>query len=117
VVIHQGDIYYIDLVEPSGSGPGYRQPHVVIQNNIFNQSRLNTVMVCALSSNLRRAEIPGNLQIDVGEAGLPRQSVVLVTQVFTVHKSQLVEYIGTVSAHRIRQILDGLRLVTIPREI
>jgi mRNA interferase MazF len=117
VVIHQGDIYWIDLGEPSASEPGYRHPHVVLQNNLFNQSRLNTVIVCSISSNLHRALVPGNVLLDMGEANLPKQSVVLVTQVFTVDKLQLVEYIGSVSPRRIRQILEGIRLVTEPREL
>ena len=116
-MIHQGDIFWIDLGEPSASEPGFRHPHVVIQNNLFNESRLNTVIVCSLSSNLRRAQVPGNILLDNNEANLPKQSVVLVTQVFTVDKSQLVEYIGSVSPRRLRQILDGIRLVTEPREL
>jgi mRNA interferase MazF len=117
VVIHQGDVYWIDLGEPAASEPGYRHPHVVIQNNLFNQSHLNTVLVCSLSSNLRRAQVPGNVLLDAGEADLPKHSVVLVTQVFTVDKSQLVEYIGSLSPRRLRQILDGVHLVIEPREI
>lgn len=116
-MIYQGDIYWIDISEPSASEPGYRHPHLVIQNNLFNQSRLNTVIVCSLSSNLRRAQVPGNLLLDEGEANLPKRSVVLVTQVFTVDKSHLVEYIGSVSQRRILQILDGIRLVTEPRDL
>ncbi len=116
MVINQGDVYWVDLGEPAGSEPGYSHPHVVIQNNLFNHSKLRTVLVCALTSNLKRAEAPGNVLFDEGEANLPKQSVVIVSQVFTVDKAQLVEYIGTLSAQRIRQILDGLRLLTEPRE-
>ena len=61
MVINQGDIYWVDLGDPAGSAPGYRHPHVVIQNNLFNQSRINTVVVCALSSNLKRVNAPGNV--------------------------------------------------------
>ena len=117
MVINQGDIYWIDLGEPSGSAPGYLHPHVVIQNNVFNLSRINTVVVCALSSNLQRAEAPGNVLLNEGEASLPKQSVVIVSQIFTVDKSDLGEYIGTLSKKRLRQILDGVRLITDPREI
>jgi mRNA interferase MazF len=117
MVINQGDIFWIELEEPSASEPGYRQPHVIVQNNVFNQSRINTVLVCALSSNLRRAESPGNVLLDPGEANLPRQSVILVTQIFAVDKAQLEEYIGTVSQRRIRQVIDGIRLVIEPREL
>ncbi len=117
MVIHQGDIFWIDLEEPAGSEPGYRHPHVVIQNNLFNQSRVHTVIVCALSSNLRRASVPGNVLLELGEAGLPKQSVILVSQIFTVDKSLMSDYIGTLSSKRVRQIMDGIRLVIEPREI
>jgi len=90
---------------------------VVIQNNVFNRSRLNTVVVCVLTSNLQRATAPGNVLLEPGEADLPKQSVVVVSQLFTVDKSQLSEYIGTLSKKRVRQILDGLKLLTEPREI
>lgn len=117
MVILQGDIYWIDLGEPEGSNPGYRHPHVVVQNNLFNKSRINTVVVCPLTSNIKRAEAPGNVLLNINEADLSKQSVVNVSQVFTVDKSQLDEYIGTLSAARIRQILDGIRLVIEPREV
>jgi mRNA interferase MazF len=117
MVINQGDIYWIDLEEPSGSEPGYRHPHIIIQNNLFNRSRINTVVVCALSSNLKRASVPGNVLLELGEAGLPKQSVILVSQIFTVDRTQLSEYIGSLPNRRIRQILDGIRLVIEPREI
>jgi len=117
MVVRQGDIFWIELEEPVGSEPGYRHPHVVIQNNLFNQSRMNTVVVCALSSNLKRASVPGNVLLDVGEAGLPKQSVVLTSQIFTVDKSQLGELIGSLSGRLMRQILDGIRLVIEPREV
>lgn len=117
MVIDQGDIYWIELDDPAGSAPGYRHPHVIIQNNLFNRSRISTVVVCALTSNLKRADAPGNVLLEAGEANLPKQSVVNVTQVFTVDKAQLGEKIGTLSSRRVRQILDGIRLLTEPREV
>lgn len=116
MVISQGDVYWVDLGEPTGSGPGYRHPHVVIQNNVFNRSQIRTVVVCALTSNLKRADAPGNVLLENGEANLPRQSVVNVSQVFTVDKAYLGEYIGTLSARRVREILSGVKLVIEPRE-
>jgi len=106
MVINQGDVFWIDLGEPSGSAPGYWHPHVVIQNNLFNHSRIRTVVVCALTSNLKRAEAPGNVLLTEGEANLPKRSVVNVSQIFTVDKSDLVERIGTLSPKRMREILD-----------
>ena len=116
MVINQGDIFWIELDEPSGSEPAYLHPHVIIQNNLFNRSRINTVVVCVLTSNLRRANSPGNVLLEAGEADLPEQSVVNVSQILTINKSQLGDKIGTLSAERVRQILDGIRLVVEPRE-
>jgi mRNA interferase MazF len=117
MVIDQGDIYWVDLGEPSGSSPGYRHPHVVIQNNVFNRSRINTVGVCALTLNLRRAEAPGNVLLEEGEGNLPKQSAVNVSQIYTVDKKDLVEKIGSLSRRRIRQVLEGVMLVIEPREV
>jgi mRNA interferase MazF len=117
VVINQGDIFWVELDDPVGSAPGYHHPHVVIQNNLFNRSRLNTVVVCALTSNLKRATAPGNVSLESGEANLLRQSVVIISQIFTVDKMQLGEYIGSLSSKRVYQILEGIRLLTEPREV
>lgn len=116
MVINQGDIFWIDLEDPSGSEPGFHHPHVVIQNNLFNRSRIDTVVVCLLTSNLRLARVPGNVLLEKGEGNLPKQSVVNVSQLYTVDKVDLVEWIGVLAEKRIRQILDGVRLLTEPRE-
>lgn len=116
MVINQGDIYWIDFEEPSRSEPGYRHPHVVVQNNLFNRSEIRTVVVCALTSNLKRANAPGNVLLDKEETNLPKQSVVNVSQVFTVDKTQLSEYVGTLSAKRVHEIINGIKLVLEPRE-
>ena len=112
MVINQGDIYWIELDEPKSSEPGYSHPHVVVQNNVFNASRINTVIVCALTSNTKRAEAPGNVLLEKGEANLSKQSVVLVSQIFTVDKTQLGEFIGTLSERRVKQIIEGIYLMT-----
>ncbi len=117
MVIKQGDIYWIDLGEPIGSEPAYLRPYVVIQNDLLNSSQIRTVIVCALTSNLRRAKAMGNVLLELGEANLDRQSVVNVSQIFTVDKALLVEKIGTLSKERIRQILAGLIIVTEPQKI
>jgi mRNA interferase MazF len=75
------------------------------------------VVVSALTSNLKRASAPGNVLLEPKEANLSKQSVVVISQIFTVDKTQLGDYIGTLSSKRVRQILDGLRLLTEPREI
>jgi mRNA interferase MazF len=117
MVINQGDVYWLHLREPSGSEPGYKHPHMVVQNNLFNRSQIGTVLVCALTSNLKRASAPGNVLFAQGEANLPKPSVANVSQLLTVDKSQLGEYIGTLSAKRVRQVLDGIKLLLEPREV
>lgn len=117
MVIRQGDLYWIDLGQPIGSEPGYVRPYVVIQNDVLNSSKIRTVIVCALTSNLRRAAAIGNVLLEAGEANLPEQTVVNVSQVFTVDKALLTDKIGKLSRQRIRQILAGLTLVTEPQHL
>ncbi len=115
-MIRQGDIYWIEFDEPESSEPGYKHPHVVVQNNLFNYSRINTVVVCPLTSNLKRANSPGNVLLKKREANLTKSSVVNVSQVFTVDKAQLGDYIGTLSSERLRQVFNGILLILEPRE-
>ena len=115
--IRQGDIFWVDLGPPRGSEPGYRHPHVVIQNNVFNQSKINTVAVCALTSNLKKARAPGNVFLQKGEGNIKKDSVVNIAQIITVNKSDLVEKIGSISQLRIIEIIEGVRLLIEPREI
>ena len=115
--IKQGDIYWIDFGIPEGSEPGYRHPHVVIQNNLFNASKINTVVVCALTSNLKWAKSPGNVLLKKGEANLPKDSVANVSQIETIDKSLLAEKIGSLSSSRIKQIIEGVKLLMEPREV
>ena len=117
MVIKQGEIYWVDLAEPKGSEPGYRHPHIVIQNNLFNDSRINTTVVCTLTSNLNRTKAPGNVMLNKGEANLSKQSVVNISQIFTVDKADLIDKIGQVSEKRMLEILDGIKLLTEPREV
>jgi mRNA interferase MazF len=115
--IRQGDLFWINLEVPRNSEPGYRLPHVVIQNNLFNESRINTVAVCALTSNINRAKAPGNVLVRKGEGNLKKDSVVNISQVITVDKSDLVEKIGSLSSGRIKEIIEGIRLLIEPREV
>jgi len=115
--IKQGDIYWIDFSIPEGSEPVYRHPHVVIQNNVFNASKINTVVICALTSNLKRAKAPGNVLLKKGEGNLKKDSVVNISQIITVDKSNLIEKIGSLSSSRVKQIIEGVKLLIEPREI
>lgn len=102
--IHRGDVFW--LLEPAAN---YPHPHVVVQDDVFNHSRIKTVIVCALTSNLGRAHEPGNVLLDAGEGGLPKQSVVVVSQIQSIDKARLGARIGHLSAERVDQILSGLR--------
>jgi mRNA interferase MazF len=115
--IRQGEIYWVEHSEPRGSAPGYRHPHVVISNDVFNRSRLHTVVMCAVTSNLARTSSPGNVLLKKGEASLPRDSVVNVTQLITVDKEDLSEKIGKLPPTRFDEIFAGVLLVIEPREM
>lgn len=107
--INRGDVFWIGPDDSRGPVPSYSHPHVVVQDDVFNHSRITTVVVCALTSNLHRANEPGNVLLEVGEGNLPQQSVVVVSQVSSVDKARLGERIGSLSDTRVEQILDGLR--------
>ncbi|MCX5765625.1 MAG: type II toxin-antitoxin system PemK/MazF family toxin [Gemmatimonadetes bacterium] len=106
----RGDIWWASLPDPVGSGPGYRRPVLVVQNDAFNRSRLGTVVVVALSSNIRLVDAPGNVLIPARSSGLPRDSIANVTQVVTVDREMLSEHVRTVPPALQRQIDEGLRL-------
>lgn len=111
VVVGQGDIVWADLGEPIGSGPGYVRPVVIVQGDAFNASRLATVVVVPLTSNLRWAEAPGNVVIPSKKSGLSKDSVANVSQIVAVDRSILVERIGRVSRTQLRLILEGIDVV------
>jgi mRNA interferase MazF len=107
--INRGDLFWIAPDDSRGPAPSYSHPHVVVQEDVFNHSRITTIVVCALTTNLYRASEPGNVLLDPGEGNLPRQSVVVVSQISSVEKTHLGERIGTLSPERVDQILSGLR--------
>ena len=107
--IHRGDVFWLAPDDSRGPTPAYSHPHVVVQEDVFNHSRITTVVVCALTSNLHKASEPGNVLLDVGEGGLEKQSVVVVSQISSVEKSRLGARIGALSDARVEQILAGLR--------
>ncbi len=115
--IQQGEVYWIDFGTPQASEPGFRRPAVIVQSNAFNRSRIATTVVCTLSSILERAKAPGNVLLNPGECHLPKQSVVVISQLYTIDKTQIEEQIGMLSKSRLRQVLDGLRMLTEPDEI
>src|SRR6187551_3641261 len=109
VSINRGDVFWIAPDDARGPTSSYSHPHVVVQEDVFNHSRITSVVVCALTSNLRRATEPGNVLLDVGEGDLPKRSVVVVSQISAVEKASLGKRIGALSEARVEQILAGLR--------
>jgi len=113
--IRQGQVWWLDMGVPFGSEPGYRRPFVVVQNNLFNRSRLQTVVMCAVTTNLRLADAPGNVLLAAGEAQLREPGVVNVSQLVTVDRRRLVQKIGELPEPRVQTVLDGLNLLLNPR--
>lgn len=107
--LQQGELYWARVEKPGEPESGLAHPHVVIQDDLFNQSRLDTVLLCALTSNLKRAQEPGNVLLDAGEANLPKASVVVVSQISTLRQSELGDYIGCLAPTRLAQIFAGMR--------
>ena len=109
--MQRGDIWWADLPDPDSSSPGFRRPVLLIQSDLFTRSRIATIIVLILSGNLRLAMAPGNVLLSAAESGLPKDSVVNVSQVFTIDKRHLIELAGRVSPRKLEQIEQGLRQV------
>jgi mRNA interferase MazF len=114
MVVHQGDVVWVSLPEARGSAPAGRRPVVVLQHDRFNRTTLETAIVVAITSKLKYAELPGNVRLRKGEGGLPRPSVVNVTQLATVDREHLGPRLGTLTATRLAQVWVGVRLVCEP---
>jgi mRNA interferase MazF len=111
VVIERGQIWWADFGEPSGSEPGFRRPVLVVQSDAFNRSRLRTVVAVVLTSNLRLVEAPGNVLVPAKTSGLPKDSVVNVSQIITVDRDFLSEPAGRIRGQLLKDVENGLRLV------
>ena len=111
MVIRNGSIYWVDFSPGKGSEPMGRRPGLVIQDDILNDSKLNTVVMLAITSTLKFGELPGNVVLGKGEANLPKRCVVNVTQFKSVDKKSLKEKIGTLSKERMEEIYQGIELV------
>lgn len=111
MVISQGDIWWADLPAPAGSGPGFRRPVVVVQGDALNRSRLDSVVCVPLTSNLKWASAPGNVELPARLTGLPKDSVANVSQIASVDKDFLTERAGKLSAAKVALILSGIDTV------
>ena len=109
--IRQGQVYWLDFGPVSGSSPADRHPCVVVQNDIFNRSAIATTVVCLITSNVGRAKAPGNVLLKKGEANLRKESVVNISQILTVDKTDLEDYSGKLSSAAIDAVCDGLHLL------
>ena len=109
--IDRGELYWVAPDGTRGSVPGYPHPHLVVQDDLFNHSRIDTVVVCALTTNLRRASEPGCVPLEPGEGGLEKRSVVLPSQISAIPKARLGTRIGRLSSERVDQVLAGLRFL------
>jgi len=109
--MQRGDVWWAALPDPAGSGPGYRRPVLIVQADDFNRSRINTVVVAALTSNVALAQAPGNVLVRARRTGLARDSVVNVSQLLTVDKRLLTEKVRALDSASMAEVDDGLRLV------
>ncbi|TFI53654.1 type II toxin-antitoxin system PemK/MazF family toxin [Mastigocladus laminosus UU774] len=109
--MYRGEIWWANLPDPVGSEPGYRRPVLVVQDDIFTQSRISTVIVVIITSNIQLAEAPGNVLLPREVSGLSRDSVANVSQIFTVDKTFLVERIGSLSDYLQKEVDEGLRTI------
>lgn len=110
-MISQGDVLWADLPDPTGSGPGFRRPVVVVQGDALNRSRLGTAVCVPLTSNLRWAEAPGNVLLPAKSTGLPKDSVALTPSIVALDRRLLDEQAGQVSARQLGAILRGLDII------
>ena len=111
MVIRKGSIYWVDFSPGKGSEPIGRRPGLVIQNDILNDSNLNTVIMLAITSTMKFGELPGNVVLKKGEANIPKKCVINVTQIKSVDKKSIKEKIGTLSKQRVDEVHEGLKLV------
>lgn len=111
MVIAQGHVYWANLPEPTGSGPGFRRPVLVVQGDALNRSRLRTVVCVPLTSNLRWAEAPGNVMLSAKATGLPKDSVANTSQLITLDRALLTEQVGKLSKRQLDLILSGIDIV------
>lgn len=110
-MISQGDVFWADLPEPSGSGPGFRRPVIVVQADALNRSRIGTTVCVPLTSNLQWAEAPGNVLLASKMTGLPKDSVANVSQIIALDKSVLTERVGRLSVSKLELVLSGIDVI------
>ena len=111
MVVLRGQIWWADLGEPRGSSPGYMRPVIIVQADNFNKTKLNTVIVAIITRNLRLAQMPGNVAVSSRVSGLESDSVINITQLITLDRTDLLEHLGTLPENKMDQVSEGLALV------
>ena len=111
VEVAQGETWWADLPEPTGSGPGFRRPVVVVQGNALNRSRLATVVCVPLTSNLTWANAPGNVHLSAAVTGLPKESVANGTQIVALDRQCLTERVGKLPPKKLALVMSGIDVV------
>ena len=109
--MERGEIWWVTLRAPRASEPGYRRPVLVVQSDAFNRSKIATVVAAVITSNVRLADAPGNVALSRRQSGLPKPSVVNVSQIVTLDKSRLIDRVAKLPKPKLRAVEDGLRLV------
>ena len=109
--MYRGEIWWANLPTPIGSEPGYRRPVLIVQDDVFNQSLISTVIVAIITSNTQLAQAPGNVLLPRQVSSLPKDSVVNVSQIITLDKTFLVERVGTLPDYLQEEVDEGLRII------
>lgn len=110
-MIRRGDIWWVDIGKPVGSGPGHRRPVLVVSADAYNRSRIGTVVAVAISSNLRLVDAPGNVRLPTTDSGLSEDSVANVSQIVTLDKDRLTDWVGPIDSGLLELVEAGLRQV------
>lgn len=111
MVIQQGDLVWVSFPRPRGSKPAGRRPALVIQADAFNRSRINTVIVAAITSQLKYESMPGNIRLLKGEAGISKASVINITQIHSIDRAFIASRIGSIGTEKLEQVKAGMRTV------
>jgi mRNA interferase MazF len=109
-MVNRGEVWWASIAEPTGSGPGFRRPVLIVSDDTFNGSKIATVIAAVITSNLRLAEAPGNVRLPAAKSGLPKASVVNVSQLLTLDKRLLTSRAGKLARHQMESVSQGLRL-------
>jgi mRNA interferase MazF len=109
--MNRGELWWASLPDPAGSSPGYRRPVLIVQSDVFTASAIQTILVLAITSNLRLANAPGNVFMSRQQSGLNRDSIINVSQILTIDKTMLTDFINSLPARKMQQVEAGMRLV------